>query len=168
MFNKERFMKVGMWTIAIMASFLCATAQAADPNIETEGNMTTVKRAACLSNGGSVGSDKRYFICEGGKYDGIITEGPASTKATCAGTAETARAMIAQYGTPDDAKKFNDTVALALKACRSETGEVEELTQLLDAGKAACSSSTNRTQRSEAVLGTCELKVIDIVLAIIN
>ena len=50
-----------------------------DPNITHEGNKPVVNRNACLKYGGHVSAnDRRYFICEGGKYDGHITEGPAS------------------------------------------------------------------------------------------
>ncbi len=49
-----------------------------DPNLDYEGHKVMVKRAACLGHGGAVTEeDKRYFLCEGGKYDGYITSGPA-------------------------------------------------------------------------------------------
>ncbi|HEY8280769.1 MAG TPA: hypothetical protein VIH99_14155, partial [Bdellovibrionota bacterium] len=34
--------------------------------------------SACLKQGGRVITDRRYFVCEGGRYDGYITSGPAS------------------------------------------------------------------------------------------
>lgn len=51
-------------------------AGSSDPNLSYEGNKVIVKRAACLRYGGQVGTDRRYFICEGGRYDGYITVGP--------------------------------------------------------------------------------------------
>jgi hypothetical protein len=43
-----------------------------DPNVSREGNLLIVKSRACLANGGRITADKRYYMCDGGKYDGHI------------------------------------------------------------------------------------------------
>lgn len=63
--------------IFVSTSAEAAKKKKADPNLYKEGNKVLVKRDACLSFGGYIEEDKRYFVCTDGKYDGYITQGPA-------------------------------------------------------------------------------------------
>ena len=53
-----------------------ATANPSDSNLSKEGPFVLVKRSACLKNYGSVVATKKWFMCDGGKYNGYITSGP--------------------------------------------------------------------------------------------
>jgi len=70
-------MKKTLFTLTLISLSAVANA-ASDPNVSQEGNRSLVKRGACLAYGGHVTTDKRYFICEDGKYDGYMTSGPKS------------------------------------------------------------------------------------------
>jgi hypothetical protein len=49
-----------------------------DANLSREDNKEVVKTEACVKEGGKPTPDKRYCMCEGGRYDGAITGGCAA------------------------------------------------------------------------------------------
>ena len=154
-------------TLLLLAvTIACGSAYANDPNIEQEGNKTTVKREACLLNGGSVtDEDYRYFICSGGKYDGIITNGPVAEKASCALEISAAKDLLQADGTPKDESDtemylYYSNTSLAICKGLAQEGKWNSLVSMLDSGKKVCKEA--QQGNSDIYLASCNLKVADV------
>lgn len=138
-----------------------------DPNIEQEGNMYTVKRNACLAYGGHVSdNDKRYYICEDGKYDGMITAGPA-TAASCNIQVSNVKALVGKDGTVANEEQFAKAASLALDACEKGAQNWNSLKVTIKAARKACNESADQGL-SSLYRGTCFLKAADLATFILG
>jgi hypothetical protein len=128
-----------------------------------------VKRSACIKNGGSVtDDDKRYFICDGGKYDGMITAGPA---ANCAQKVDATQELYkaAQEKSPELDEELLESATAALDACRTKAvdGQWASLQSTLKNAKKACDEGANQGM-SQFYRGSCYLKAAELGRLILN
>ena len=134
-----------------------------DPNLEVEGQTTSVNRQACIDHGGQVSQeDKRYFVCSGGKYNGVITSGPISFR-SCGEETARVQKMVLEDGSVENEDDFLNSATLALSVCISaaQSGNWKTLMYGLTKIKKSCDQSSDQGQ-SSLYRGTCYLKASEL------
>lgn len=96
---------------------------ARDINIQSEGSQQFVDGAACKATGGKIDSksDKRYSICSGGHYDGMISA-DNSEERDCNVVSSNANDLLKKLG-DDPGNQLNELMgaaAIALSRCTAQ------------------------------------------------
>jgi hypothetical protein len=154
-------LKKTIFSIFLLAGLSAFSATGgSDPNLIHEGNRVIVKRHACLKLGGTVtDGDRRYFICDGGKYDGYITPGPATN---CQEHLDQTHALLNASGLPANDSEFLRSAQETLSICitKAKDGGWSQVAILLDTAAKACRQGSD--QMSSLYLGQCKLKAADL------
>lgn len=132
-----------------------------DPNLEQDGPTYTVKRDACLNYGGQVtDDDKRYYICEGGRYDGYITAGPV-THVVCNVQVANTKKLVKKDGTVADEEEFLRGASASLIICEKTAKDWASVKQTLKLAKKSCDESADQGM-SALYRGVCYLKAAEL------
>lgn len=132
-----------------------------DPNIIREGNREIVKHEACIKFGGFVSNnDKRYYICDGGRYGGYITPGPL-TSLKCSLQILIAEAYEDQNGNVSDVPEFLQSASDALLVCRLNAKNWPAVRLTIQKGKIACDEAANQGL-SDQYRAMCYLKIAEL------
>ena len=127
--------------------------------VSFEEGKAIVQRGACLTNGGIVSDqDKRYILCEGGKYDGYLTVGPAVAKASCNLESEYTKDMLDKNGNVDDESIFLQMGQSTVAVCAAQASDFSSLKDTIQKAKQSCDAIANQGQ-SILFRGLCYQKI---------
>ncbi len=115
-----------------------------------------VSKAKCVKSGGKALEDKKYLMCDGGKYDGFVIG--EETRTDCNERISVAKSLLDkdnQVADGDEAR-FVLVSEIAVDTCARKAKGWKSLSDTLKNAKKACDEGAD--QSSGAFQGKCYLK----------